>query len=149
MSNYNVPKGWKLVPVEPTQEWVANLEKVRIGRMESVIEDVLDAAPAAPAVQAEPVATVVERKEGSRTWFDGVIHATAIVMEQIKDGDLLYAAPPAQPDASVLVEALENARRAMHAVLAQEPRLKAVAKRVLTTEIARIDAALSGKGATK
>lgn len=43
---------------------------------------------------------------------------------------------------SVLCEALEDARRAMFAVLNQEPRMKAVAKRVLNAEIDRIDRAL-------
>lgn len=42
----------------------------------------------------------------------------------------------------VLCEALEDARRAMFAVLNQEPRMKAVAKRVLNAEIDRIDRAL-------
>lgn len=37
---------YKLVPAGPTQDWVANLEKIRIGRIESVIEDVLASAPA-------------------------------------------------------------------------------------------------------
>lgn len=40
---------YKLVPIGPTPEWVANLKSVRIGRMESVIEDVLAAAPAVQA----------------------------------------------------------------------------------------------------
>lgn len=46
------PEGYVMVPVEPTPEWVANLRQVRIDRMESVIEDVLAAAP---DVQGEPV----------------------------------------------------------------------------------------------
>lgn len=44
-----------------------------------------------------------------------------------------------------LEERLLMARRAMAAVLAQE-KIKAVAKRVLADEIARIDAALAGTG---
>lgn len=43
---------------------------------------------------------------------------------------------------SVLCEALEDARQAMFAVLNQEPRMKAVAKRVMNAEIDRIDRAL-------
>ncbi|WP_370869498.1 hypothetical protein [Pseudomonas sp.] len=42
-----------------------------------------------------------------------------------------------------LLERLEVAARTMSAVLAQEPKLKAVAKRVMALEVARIDAALA------
>jgi|SRR5690554_4300304 len=52
---------YKLVPTGPTPEWVANLKRIRIGRMESVIEDVLAAAP---AVQGEPVAWQLRTPEG-------------------------------------------------------------------------------------
>lgn len=49
-----VSEGWKLVPVEPTEEWMSALgEKgVRVGSIKSAITDVLSAAPAAPAVPA-------------------------------------------------------------------------------------------------
>lgn len=54
----------------------------------------------------------------------------------------LSAQQSAPERVSVLCEALEDARRAMFAVLNQEPRMKAVAKRVLNAEIDRIDRAL-------
>ena len=54
----------------------------------------------------------------------------------------LCAQQSATERVSVLCEALEDARRAMFAVLNQEPRMKAVAKRVLNAEIGRIDRAL-------
>lgn len=60
----------------------------------------------------------------------------------------IVAALSAQQSAhvSVLRETLENARRAMFAVLNQEPRMKAVAKRVLNAEIDLIDRALLNGG---
>lgn len=48
-----VPQGWKLVPDAPTPEWIEAIVAaggVRIGSIESVIEDVLAAAPSAPTV---------------------------------------------------------------------------------------------------
>ena len=48
-------------------------------------------------------------------------------------------AQDALPEVQRLREALENSRRAMFAVLKQETSLKAVAKRVLASEIERID----------
>lgn len=56
-----------------------------------------------------------------------------------------YDSPAAQDQGEVqrLREALEDGRRAMFAVLNQETKLKAVAKRVLDAEIKRIDAALA------
>lgn len=47
--------GWKLVPVEPTEEWVNNLMEsggMRVGSLRSAISDVLAAAPT-PPVTAE------------------------------------------------------------------------------------------------
>lgn len=59
------------------------------------------------------------------------------------DKQSLTVAEQSAPErVSVLCEALEDARRAMFAVLNQEPRMKAVAKRVLNAEIERIDRAL-------
>lgn len=48
-----VPQVWKLVPDAPTPEWIEAIVAaggVRIGSIESVIEDVLAAAPSAPTV---------------------------------------------------------------------------------------------------
>lgn len=46
-----VPQGWKLVPVEPTKEWVSALGErgLRIGTLDSSIRDMLAAAPQPPA----------------------------------------------------------------------------------------------------
>jgi hypothetical protein len=57
----------------------------------------------------------------------------------LDDYDALHA------EAEALRETLANARRAMFAVLNQEPRMKAVAKRVLNAEIDLIDRALSAQ----
>lgn len=54
----------------------------------------------------------------------------------------VLSAQQSAQDVSVLRETLEDARRSMFAVLNQEPRMKAVAKRVLSAEIERIDRAL-------
>ncbi|MEI2416159.1 hypothetical protein V8Z80_08235 [Orrella sp. JC864] len=51
-----VQPGWKLVPVEPTDEWVAALQGVRVDSMKSVIADVLAAAPTPPAAVQEKAA---------------------------------------------------------------------------------------------
>lgn len=45
-----VPQGWKLVPEDSTEEWLAALREngVRIGSFESLLTDVLAAAPQPP-----------------------------------------------------------------------------------------------------
>ena len=45
-----VPQGWKLVPAEPTKEWVSALGErgLRIGTLDSSIRDMLAAAPQPP-----------------------------------------------------------------------------------------------------
>ncbi|ARP90280.1 hypothetical protein CAL14_08275 [Bordetella genomosp. 9] len=47
------PAGWRLVPVEPTQEWIdaAGEKGLRIGSIRSLISDVLACAPAHPSQQ--------------------------------------------------------------------------------------------------
>lgn len=59
-------------------------------------------APAAPVVQAEPEPVAEVDHE-----MDEAIHWLANP-EQVATGTRLYAAPPANPDASVLVEALKS-----------------------------------------
>ena len=70
MSNYNVPKGWKLVPVEPTEEIVDAIAHAKnmtrhglssvmsADELKGIYRAMLDAAPAAPVVQedVQPVA---------------------------------------------------------------------------------------------
>lgn len=47
--------GWRLVPVEPTQEWIdaAGEKGLRIGSIRSLISDVLACAPAHPSQQED------------------------------------------------------------------------------------------------
>jgi len=51
------PAGWRLVPVEPTQEWIdaAGEKGLRIGSIRSLISDVLACAPAHPSQQEDDV----------------------------------------------------------------------------------------------
>ncbi|ARP89787.1 hypothetical protein CAL14_05385 [Bordetella genomosp. 9] len=51
----NPEQQWKMVPVEPTQEWidVAGEKGLRIGSIRSLISDVLACAPAHPSQQEE------------------------------------------------------------------------------------------------
>lgn len=103
----------ELVPFEPTPEWVANLRRIRIGSMESVIEDVLAAEP---DVQGEPVAYAVFAENGNiRIWCADPAQGETL---RLKYGDQvrpLYTAPQPverQPDVAQLVEALVACARA-------------------------------------
>lgn len=75
-------------------------------------------------------------------------HASLAYLELKGDAELselraALSAPQSAPErVGVLCEALEDARQAMFAVVNQELRMKAVAKRVLNAEINRIDRAL-------
>jgi hypothetical protein len=76
------------------------------------------------------------------------MHPEGQELMTVAQHERIVAALSAQQSAhvSVLRETLENARRAMFAVLNQEPRMKAVAKRVLNAEIDLIDRALLNGG---
>ena len=52
-----VVQGWKLVPVEPTDEWISAVSDrgMRIGSLESAIRDMLAAAPTPPTQAADSV----------------------------------------------------------------------------------------------
>ena len=76
-------------------------------------------------------------------WLIGELDNEPCIIDYDADKHSGYVSQQSAPErVSVLCEALEDARRAMFAVLNQEPRMKAVAKRVLNAEIDRIDRAL-------
>src|SRR5690554_4647111 len=89
---------YKLVPIGPTPEWIANLKGVRIGRMESVIEDVLAAAPAVQGEAGEGVPDYINDA------IDNLAHANyelsyAGYQERTRDVELIraYVARARQP----------------------------------------------------
>lgn len=83
MSNYNVPKGWKLVPEEPTREMFVAANKAddkayADGRHhgadnEDIWHAMLAAAPAAPVVQTQPDAALVEALKDLMPNLDGAL----------------------------------------------------------------------------
>lgn len=129
-------------------------------RWKSSIHTAPDLTPYAPASTfapgydyVEPLMTVAQHNRIVAALRVQIAERDAAIEEwsgtAVQNGmevDRLTAALSAQQSApervSVLCEALEDARRAMFAVLNQEPRMKAVAKRVLNAEIGRIDRAL-------
>src|SRR5690554_4255979 len=131
---------YKLVPVEPTPEWVANLRKIRIDRMESVIEDVLAAAP---DVQGEPVAWMTHHDEPM--FFETAREASAYC-DHDENPIPLYTAPqPAeqQPDITQLVEALEAARERLEKVESRGHGERWTAREMWPRLFEQIDAALA------
>jgi len=78
-------------------------------------------------------------------WLIGELDNEPCIIDYDADKHSGYVAQQSA-HVSVLRETLENARRAMFAVLNQEPRMKAVAKRVLNAEIDLIDRALLNGG---
>lgn len=65
------------------------------------------------------------------------------LVEYLRDNPTSDAMRAAADEIERLRDALEDSRRAMFAVLSQEPRMKAVAKRVLARSVENIDAALT------
>lgn len=164
MSNYNVPEGWTLVPVEPTREMFVAANKAddkayADGRHhgadnEDIWHAMLAAAPAAPA-QAEPVAVAITEKQvmtayfsASRLHISGTSNWVAAFAQSLNKQIAAPPAIPAQPDASVLSilrEARESVRyhKGMQN-LGHEAGKQHAAE--LAALIERIDAALAGKG---
>ena len=116
MSEFKVPKGWKLVPLRDTNEMMLAAyaaadergERVSSAMIGVIYRAMLAAAPAAPAVQ-EPVAYCDERT--LQTLRSGTAFSVGVEPASRRtDGNdiALYAALPAHPAASVLVEALEQ-----------------------------------------
>lgn len=59
-----VPQGWRLVPDAPTPEWIEAAGRgVRIGSIESVIADVLAAAPQQPVDERIAVLSAPSRQQ--------------------------------------------------------------------------------------
>lgn len=72
----SVPAGWKLVPIEPSDEWIARLESQQTGALEAVdadairqcIVELLAAAPQPQPVQQEVVAWLVTGPSEKRSF---------------------------------------------------------------------------------
>lgn len=112
MTQFNVPKGWALVPMEATPEMEQAVEKYwNERRFKSLSADprtwqgvyaaMLAAAPAAPVARAEPVGEIVHWSNGGRT-----LKFVRMDFEAYPEGTKLYVEPVAHPDARALVEAL-------------------------------------------
>lgn len=115
-----VSDGWRLVPVEPTP-----------GMLDVAVSHAL-----------------MVKLGGDYTWSRYMGDVWARMLAAAPEPATVKQSLTAERDDEVrrLREALENGRRAIFAVLKQETKLKAVAKRVLAAEIERIDAALSAQG---
>lgn len=151
MSEFYVPKGWKLVPEEPTEDMVAvgNYEAMKGGsdlwqltrEVMNAYRAMLAAAPAAQEVQplgpGSRVRCVANLRAGQLEFHEG----REYVVKRRQGGDveiyndmagsfasvevsklsknfevILYAAPPAHPDAA-LVEAADAALKAIQDTL--------------------------------
>lgn len=96
---------YKLVPVEPTAEMMRALWQAEpLDRYAAMLT-------AAPAVQGEPVGRVKtvggypDESEHTIEWL--------CKYKELKDGDLLYAAPQPAPEVAMLVEALKRCMSSM------------------------------------
>lgn len=139
MSEFKVPEGWKLVPVEPTRQMLDEIHLVSeftVKALAARYRAMLAAAPAAPVVQAEPVVTDAMREAAAKEMYRlGYGH------HESDAESILIAAHAAHPDAA-LVEALRNMLAAFD---------NPIARRKLGGELSRqaIESArdaLAGKG---
>lgn len=173
MSNYNVPKGWKLVPVEPNEEIVDAIAHAKnmtrhglssvmsADELKGIYRAMLAAAPAAPVVQEGAVvmptdAQIIEiaRRLGALPELCNTEDHPDIrwrvnpeVRAMVREVLTLYAAPPAHPDAgvlSILRDARESVRYHKGMQAGHEAGKQHAAE--LAALIERIDAALAGKG---
>ena len=80
----SVPAGWRLVPIEPSDEWIARLESLQTGELEAVdadairqcIVELLAAAPQQQPVQ-EPLSRYREKCADGSWCLHGCLSAEA------------------------------------------------------------------------
>lgn len=116
MSEYNVPEGWTLVPVEPTREM---LVAINWPNDPAGYRAMLAAAPAAPVVQAEqePVGHELDGLAGDLLVAADLVRNKAVSSRLVEYSrhvaKLAYCTPA--PDA-VLVEALKELVSAVRSI---------------------------------
>lgn len=159
MTQFNVPKGWALMPMEATPEMEQAAEKYWNERRfksfsadprtwQGVYAAMRAAAPAAPVAQAVAITekqVMTAYFSASRLHISGTSNWAAAFAQSL-NGQI--AAPPAQPDASVL-SILREARESVDYHKGMQNLGWEAGKRhaaELASLIERIDAVLAGKG---
>lgn len=119
------PDGWKLVPIEPTEEMLAVVNIADQDAYNSYIS-MVEAAPTPPAQEDEPVAVIDESDEGK--FAELLLEGTFLKM-----GTKLYT----RPDNSGLRKAAEEALETLEDYHASET--------TIAETIKKLRAALEGK----